>query len=168
MKRKDIGLPGIITLFEDKEGSVSIIDGQHRVGMLAILSMKKAPGLQFSLDKILVEVFKNQSQLDDSIIAGDLFSDINKAEPVKLIDMPGEANRDHLRIINPVAETLEQMFPNMFKPNARCLPPHLHLDTFRELLYNSEIIKKYNIKDADKLLEWIFDRNKIMEERCVS
>lgn len=168
LKRKDIGLPGVITLFEDKGGNLSVLDGQHRVGMLTILNsmnLKKGDGLLFDLDKILVEVFPDTSKGDGHLFASDLFSDINKAEPVKLIDMPGEADRDILRIINPVAETIEDMYPDMFKANVRCLPPHLNVDNFRSMLYNGDIMKRYDVNDEEQLLKWILEKNDAMRER---
>jgi len=44
--------------------------------------------LQLNLNQILVEVFPSTSSDDH---AQDIFTIINKAEPVKLVDMPGVA-----------------------------------------------------------------------------
>ena len=32
-----LGIPGVISLMEDDDGRLSILDGQHRVGMMALL-----------------------------------------------------------------------------------------------------------------------------------
>ena len=168
LKRKQIGLPGVITLFEGKLGDLSILDGQHRVGMLTILdhlSETKKDGLLFDLERILVEVFPDVTSDGENMFAADLFSDINKAEPIKIIDLPGEADREILKMINPVAETIEKMFPEMFKPNARCLPPHLNVDNFRTMLYIGEVMKRYDLKNAEQLLDWLLERNREMGER---
>jgi len=55
LKDSRFGLPGAITLAEGRNGELSIIDGQHRVGMLAILS-KISPATDV-FDNILVEVY---------------------------------------------------------------------------------------------------------------
>jgi len=44
LKTKQIGLPGIITLHETRDGRLSIIDGQHRVGMILVL-LERNPGV---------------------------------------------------------------------------------------------------------------------------
>jgi hypothetical protein len=89
MKSLELGLPGIIALHESVDGKLSILDGQHRVGMMTILQEKANDGhLQLNLNQILVEVFPSTSSDDH---AQDIFTEINKAEPVKLVDMPGVA-----------------------------------------------------------------------------
>ena len=89
MKSLELGLPGIIALHESVDGKLSILDGQHRVGMMTILQEKANDGhLQLNLNQILVEVFPSTSSDDH---AQDIFTIINKAEPVKLVDMPGVA-----------------------------------------------------------------------------
>jgi len=100
-KMKDEGLggvSGVISCVEDRSGNLSIIDGQHRVGMLSILNKKRASdprandhGQLDFIDKILVEVYQTPKQED---VAGKgksgdfvekMFTEINKAEPIKLV-----------------------------------------------------------------------------------
>ena len=66
---------------EDATPELGILDGQHRVGALAILMGKGAWGE--TPPRVLVEVHR----LDDMRDAPRLFRDINKAEPVREIDM---------------------------------------------------------------------------------
>lgn len=78
-------LSGVITMFSDKlSGRSGIVDGQHRAGALMILSQE---GYWEGLDQnILIDVFETES--DEQVVA--LFKEINSAEPVRLVDMPGE------------------------------------------------------------------------------
>lgn len=78
-------LSGVITMFSDKlSGQSGIVDGQHRAGALMMLSQQ---GYWDGLEKnILIDVFETEN--DEEIVA--LFKEINSAEPVRLVDMPGE------------------------------------------------------------------------------
>lgn len=91
----EFGVPGVITIFAhpSKESSnyeevTGVVDGQHRLGGLQIM----ATGGTWPLDwgtvtgsRILTEVYP----LSGSHSVEALFTQINQAEPVKLIDMPG-------------------------------------------------------------------------------
>ena len=81
-------LSGVITMFCDKETGLSgIVDGQHRAGALMMLSQQ---GHWEGHEKnILIDVFETKS--DEEVVA--LFKEINSAEPVRLVDMPGEVRR---------------------------------------------------------------------------
>ena len=78
-------LSGVITMFCDKiSGQSGIVDGQHRAGALMLLSQGGHwDGLE---QNILIDVFETDN--DEQIVA--LFKEINSAEPVRLVDMPGE------------------------------------------------------------------------------
>lgn len=78
-------LSGVITMFCDKlSGRSGIVDGQHRAGALMLLSQEGHwDGQEHN---ILIDVFETES--DEQIVA--LFKEINSAEPVRLVDMPGE------------------------------------------------------------------------------
>jgi hypothetical protein len=78
-------LSGVITMFCDKQsGRSGIVDGQHRAGALMLLSQEGHWDGQEQ--NILIDVFETES--DEQIVA--LFKEINSAEPVRLVDMPGE------------------------------------------------------------------------------
>ena len=81
-------LSGVITMFSDSlTGQSGIVDGQHRAGALMMLSQQGHwDGLE---NNILIDVFETKS--DEEIVA--LFKEINSAEPVRLVDMPGEVGQ---------------------------------------------------------------------------
>jgi hypothetical protein len=66
----------------------------------------------------------------------DLFTEINKAEPVRLVDMPGEGAAAHVRaVLAEAAAALAERHPAMVKPSARCKAPHINLDVFRDEIF---------------------------------
>ena len=121
-----VTLPGVITLIkkggfveeqpslEDERASLAVVDGQHRIGALAMLAAEGK--LDASLPRVIVEVFPdNEGEGDEgegvgeaagatkkktkkttstttkkkkNAYASQIFADINKAEPVKLVDLP--------------------------------------------------------------------------------
>jgi len=167
LKSLELGLPGVIALHEATDGQLSILDGQHRVGMMTILEEWRNDGtIDFDLNQILVEVFpQSQSPLASETHAQDIFTEINKAEPVKLVDMPGVAKVTERRIINEAAALLEEKFPDMFKPSQRCRAPHLNVDNLRDSIFAAGIIKRHNIKSQKALITWVLGKNKEMEEK---
>lgn len=167
MKSLDTGLPGIITLHEDSDGQLSILDGQHRVGMMAILQEKKAQvdDSLLDLDRILVEVFPNLDPESRPKHAEDIFVEINKAEPVKLVDLPGVAKGSERKIIDGAADSLRSKYPDMFKPSQRCRAPHLNLDNLRDALFASDVLKRHSIKSDKALLNWMEEKNMEMAAR---
>mmetsp|Transcript_21364 Transcript_21364/g.29945 ORF Transcript_21364/g.29945 Transcript_21364/m.29945 type:complete len:101 (+) Transcript_21364:1032-1334(+) len=87
--------------------------------MMAILQNDdNAQDLKFDLENILVEVFPQTSN-SSRTLAQDIFTEINKAEPVKLLDMPGIAKDADRRLINKVSHKLNHLYPDMFKPSQR-------------------------------------------------
>ena len=89
---------------KSKDGQLAILDGQHRICMMSILEGKKimADNAGIDFDRILVEVFPKPamktppSPIDDNDNnhAQEIFTGINKTEPVKLVDMQGTTKRD--------------------------------------------------------------------------
>ena len=106
-EKMHLGFPGIICLYEDREGKLSIIDGQHRVGMMQALREdrnKANEGEEFGLgfdnaknwneqenyfQNVLVEVYSessianavnndNDKEIDYRM---QIFQEINKAKP---------------------------------------------------------------------------------------
>jgi hypothetical protein len=81
------GIPGVITMYHNKlSGEVGIVDGQHRAGALLLLA-QQGHWNEYARN-IVVDVFTVDKE--DDIAA--LFKEINSAEPVRLIDMPGEVS----------------------------------------------------------------------------
>jgi hypothetical protein len=92
------GWPGTISVVEYEDSNKGkknvLVDGQHRLGAYTLLSRQmksknpEAP-LPPGMTEILVEVYP---ALDESK-AAELFTEINKAEPCKIIDLPQVAER---------------------------------------------------------------------------
>lgn len=167
MKSLDIGLPGVISIHENTEGELGILDGQHRVGMMTILSNKVDNDSSSVFDKVLVEVFPQHTSSNENH-AQDIFLEINKAEPVKLVDMPGIAKVSDRKIINQAADTLCEAYPEMFKPSQRCRPPHLNVDNLRDAIFAAGVLNRHSFKSQKALVDWMMKQNKIMGEKIRS
>ncbi|KAL3915386.1 MAG: hypothetical protein SGILL_005679 [Bacillariaceae sp.] len=161
LKSLHLGLPGVIGLYEATDGSLKIIDGQHRIGMLKVLE-EKAAADEFGFDKILVEVYPQKDQANEDSHAKDLFLEVNKAEPVKLVDLPGVAKAGDRKIINEGADRLQAKYPDMFSPSQRCRAPHLNIDNLRDALFASNILTKHSIKSPKSLEQWILGQNELL------
>lgn len=92
MKSMHLGFPGVICVHEALDGKLSILDGQHRVGMMASMREKRNKDMEATgkvyeddsmFDKVLVEVYPQRGESAEKH-AEELFLEINKAEPVKL------------------------------------------------------------------------------------
>lgn len=75
---------------------------------------------EFDFGKILVEVYPQRENLTGEKQARSIFLEVNKAEPVKLVDLPGVAKPKYRKVINEGAALLQERFPDMFKPSQRC------------------------------------------------
>jgi hypothetical protein len=164
MKSLGIGLPGVISIHENTEGELGILDGQHRVGMMTILSDRVNNDSSSIFDKVLVEVFPQHASSNENH-AQDIFLEINKAEPVKLVDMPGIAKISDRKIINQAADTLCEAYPEMFKPSQRCRPPHLNIDNLRDAIFAAGVLNRHSFKSQKALAEWMMKQNQIMGEK---
>eukprot|EP00531_Pseudo-nitzschia_arenysensis_P010334 CAMPEP_0116128526 /NCGR_PEP_ID=MMETSP0329-20121206/7406_1 /TAXON_ID=697910 /ORGANISM="Pseudo-nitzschia arenysensis, Strain B593" /LENGTH=416 /DNA_ID=CAMNT_0003622669 /DNA_START=5 /DNA_END=1255 /DNA_ORIENTATION=- len=162
MKTLSLGLPGVIGIFEKTDGGLNIIDGQHRIGMLKMLG-KKVPEDGFDFENVLVEVYPAQEETNQDSQVQDIFVEVNKAEPVKLVDMPGVAKAKDRKIITEVAESLRQKYPDMFSESQRCRSPHLNIDNLRDALFASKIIDKHSLKTSKAMEDWIMKRNDMLE-----
>ena len=202
-----MGIPGVISLMEEEDGRLSILDGQHRVGMMALLEeeqrkrREKCAGTdedndsndgvsnsnnhvhtdelaQLDLENVLVEVFlprkynhdksgssapRRQEEYHDD--KATIFTEINKAEPVKLLDLPGVTNKRTRDIIDYAASHFHDTFPAMFSPSPRCRSPHLNLDNLRDALFASEVIQREKIGSGGELVKWITKRNEQLRIR---
>jgi len=152
------GFPGIITLFtlpNKKQGhkDASLIDGQHRVGALKVL---QANGNLLKRDeKVLVEVF----DLDDEKEVEKLFSDINSAQPLQLIDLPETLPNGDKKIIDEACERIKHLFPEMFKASKLCPRPYINIDTLRDNLREANILEQHEIKNTQDLVNWMLESN---------
>lgn len=129
--------------------------------MLKVME-EKVSGDDFNFGKVLVEVFPAREEQDDDSQAKELFLEVNKAEPVKLVDLPGVAKAKDRNIINEVAERLRDKYPDMFSDSQRCRTPHLNIDNLRDALFASKIIEKHSLKTSNALEDWILERNDML------
>lgn len=158
-----LGLPGIISIYEDETGDLAIIDGQHRVGMLAILEERQGTGECLNLDQVLVEVFP-QTHLEE-FGPKDIFLEINMAEPVKLVDIPDVALPTINEIITEAADKLEESYPEMFKSTPRCRAPHVNIDNLRDSIFGAEVMKRHSLTTSESLVEWILAQNTLLKDQ---
>ena len=158
--------PGSITMFEDTRaesgaggaGAFGILDGQHRVGaMRMLLESGTAAGCDAGARAtVLVEVFPTH---DDAHTA-QLFMDINKAQPVQLVDMPMGADHEaHRATIDVAAESLLAAFPAMFSSSQKCRSPHVNVDVLRQDLFDAGIVAELGLAQEGALLDWLLARN---------
>jgi hypothetical protein len=125
--------------------------------MMAILKNKDTSG-QVDWNDIVVEVYPQQAHHTDTH-AQEIFVEVNKAEPVRLVDMPGVAKSADRKMITSVAEKLEATYPDMFSPSQNCRSPHLNIDNLRDALFGSDILKRHSFKSAKALETWIMEQN---------
>jgi len=159
-------LPGVISCCEFAEDSqqpvsqprVLILDGQHRRGALRYMADKKA--WNSSEESILVEVFPVSEEKQ----AKDLFVEINRAEPIRLVDLPDQANEDIKKALEYAASELEKRYPAMFKLTSRCRIPHVYSDALRDDLFQSGLLDRLQIKTGEECLEFLLNVNQKMSE----
>lgn len=122
---------------------------------------------EIDLDNILVEVYKEIPEYGEEH-AKDIFLEVNKAEPVKLLDMPGVATAKDRTIINRGAQLLMERYPSMFSPSQKCRVPNLNIDNLRDALFAANVIKRHNLTTAGALENWLLDQNAKMESKYQS
>ena len=164
MKTLHLGLPGVIGIYESSDGNLSIIDGQHRMGMLRELSSRSGVD-GFDFDRILVEVYPQKEGMDEMEHAQEFFSEVNKAQPVRLLDLPGMAKPSHLNMINGAAKSIKDSYPEMFSESNRCRPPHLNEDNLRDAIFAAGVIERHSLKTPKQLQDWIITQNEIMQAK---
>jgi hypothetical protein len=176
LKTLHLGLPGVICLHEEENGKLSILDGQHRVGMMKIIQEKQDQEKKgnagkpkssdyVDLDNVLVEVYPQNSKIRPADHAQDIFMEINKAEPIKLVDMPGMATAKDRNMISQAVYKLEDQYPTMFSPSQRCRAPNVNVDNLRDNVFAANVIKRHNIKSASQLLDWMLQENDRLEKK---
>lgn len=137
-----------------------LIDGQHRLGAAHVLSQRNK--LEGVLAQILVEVYP---PMEDARVK-ELFVEINRAEPVLLIDMPegGASESDNAKLTT-AAEVLRERYPEMFKASHNCRAPHVNVDVLREQMHKAELLGRLGVKTAEQLIEWIEGTNALLATR---
>lgn len=176
IKSMELGFPGAICLHEAPTGKLSIVDGQHRVGMMSALKetinkkLEKGDDIGTLKDtdaifeRVLVEVYPEPKLEEGEEPVGDgyaeqVFSEINKAEPVKLIDMPGVASKVDRQIITDGVETLKEQYGGMFSPSQRCRLPNVNVDNLRSAIFGANLLKRHKLTTSKKLTDWLLKQN---------
>eukprot|EP00531_Pseudo-nitzschia_arenysensis_P001090 CAMPEP_0116126674 /NCGR_PEP_ID=MMETSP0329-20121206/6453_1 /TAXON_ID=697910 /ORGANISM="Pseudo-nitzschia arenysensis, Strain B593" /LENGTH=908 /DNA_ID=CAMNT_0003620763 /DNA_START=187 /DNA_END=2913 /DNA_ORIENTATION=- len=172
IKSMELGFPGVIGLYEASSGKMSIVDGQHRVGMMAALKETMRKKMEKGddsfddtygvFDEVLVEVYpepESSAPADGDAFAEKVFLEINKAEPVKLIDMPGVASAADRQVITEAVESLQDQFGAMFSSSQRCRVPNVNVDNLRSVIFGANILKRHKLTTSNKLLEWLLEQN---------
>ena len=139
-----------------------LIDGQHRLGAAHLLAKKNR--LNGALAQILVEVYTPR---EESAIK-ELFTEINRAEPVLLVDLPGEsggASSGDNAVLTAAAETLRERYPHMFKPSHACRSPHLNVDMLRAEMHSADVLTRQGITSSEALVDWIEAQNEELASR---
>ena len=177
-KEAVFSLPGVVTLAEGtaavrgkktkKKSSLlfgasantgaHILDGQHRVGALEILLSQ---GVIAPDHTVLVEVFEN---VDDAR-ASEIFTEINAAQPVRFVDMPGVAPPDVKWMLEGAAQRIKELYPAMFSASERCKIPNVNLDVLREELFSAEVVNRFGIADEDAFVTWLEGENAKLAQR---
>eukprot|EP00977_Amphora_coffeiformis_P016798 scaffold5317_cov160-Amphora_coffeaeformis.AAC.6 len=161
MNTLHLGLPGVICLFEDKDGQLSVLDGQHRIGMMKILLEKE---VDIDLERVLVEVYPapaDGKEEDASEYASEIFTEINKAEPVKSVDI--FATKGDRKILVGGVEALKERYTAMFSPSLKCRPPNVNVDNLRDGIFAANVLKSNNIKTPKALYEWLLKQNQALK-----
>ena len=117
------------------------------------------------MQQVLVEVYPQSPQIRSGDHAQDLFLEINKAEPVKLVDMPGVASARDRKTISEAVNKLEGKLPKMFSASQRCRAPNVNVDNLRDNFFAANVLKRHNMKSTNKLLEWLLDQNEAVGKR---
>ena len=184
-KQMHLGFPGIICLYEDSKGKLSIIDGQHRVGMMQALRESRKKKIasedggneqdsawneqESHFQNILVEVYSESSagnaiEADDSDFdyRAQIFQEINKAEPMSLVDEVSKAER---KVIADGVSILKYLYPDMFIASKQCRPPNTNANTLRNIIVGSNLLKRHEeLTTGKKLADWLVMQNAAMGE----
>jgi len=154
-------LSGVITMFLDaKSNKHGIIDGQHRVGALMLLSQQGY--WDENARNVVVDVF---TTTDEAQISA-LFREINSGEPVRLVDMPGEGMEINRKaLLDDATDKLSSLYPQMFKTTTRCKPPHLNCDVIRDEIFAADLMNRLQIANSDDLLRYFLAVNDKFSKR---
>lgn len=182
----NLGFPGIICLYEDADGKLFVIDGQHRVGMMQALREKRNKIIEDKTElkekdmygetwkdqekyfqAVLVEVYSevSKAKMTNSASEGrsyaeQVYVEINKAEPLTLVDIPGVASETERKIISEAVMILKRLYSDMFGSSQRCRSPNVNIDNLRDSIFGSNILKRHNkLTSGEELADWLMSQN---------
>jgi site-specific recombinase XerD len=67
-------------------------------------------------------------------------------------------------ILDGTTDLLVNEYPDMFKPTSKCRPPHLHVDTLREQIFDKDVISRHDIKSVEQFRKYIAEVNEKLLE----
>merc|ERR1712070_687965 len=105
--------------------------------------------------QILVEVHSVEAEDEVAL----LFADINKAQPLSLVDMPGaipETTRVHL---HEATDIMAERYTPMFSDSLRCRAPNVNVDKLRDDIFQSGVIARHRLNSTNDLVEWLEQTN---------
>ena len=106
-------------------------------------------------DEVLVEVFPDVSDAK----AAELFTEINAAQPVRFVDMPGVVAPEMKWALEGAAGALKNKYPAMFSESARCKIPNVNLDALREQLHEAEVARRFGLRTESDFTAWMGAEN---------
>lgn len=159
--KRSFHMPGVLTMFQDSHSDqTGIIDGQHRAAALVILAQEGHwdPYAR----NVMVDVFPTGSEQE--VMA--LFTEINRAEPVRLIDMPtNDPVSSKMKIV--IDETVEQLnseYPTMFG-GPRCRAPNVNADKWRDDLFQSQFMSRHKLRTSKQLYRALIKINRALHRQ---
>ncbi len=133
-----------------------VIDGQHRLIACNTWHLKGGKPVP-----LLVQVYRLQHA--DEI--KQLFLELNKAESIQEVDLPDSLAPPVRLIIQKAVQALQEQYPAMFKPSARCRAPHVNAAVLRDQIFQSRARQLGKISSASSLLSLIQAANSRLAQR---
>lgn len=153
---KKFNFIGVIYICGIHNKNYAIIDGQHRLVAIYKLA-QKYPAELFNIMVWVSDVENENKRIE-------MFQNINLARPISIPDLILD---DHSDIINKTAGYFFENYKNFFVDNTVLKPrrPNMKLDTFKNELYESDIIEKLQIKNVKELIHYINQYNTILSNQ---
>lgn len=130
---------------------------------MSILKEAKDTG-NIDFSRILVEVY-SEVTCQGETNAKDLFLEVNKAEPVKLVDMPGVASQKDRKIITGGVDRIQNKYDKMFSASQKCQKPHVNIDNLRDAIFAAQVISRHSIKSDSAMEKWLLTQNDLMAKK---
>lgn len=187
-----LGFPGVICLHEDIKGKLIIIDGQHRVGMMQALrearnKVKKEQTETEDLghdrdvwkeqeqyfQDVIVEVYSDASMGNATLTDNEgrsyveqLYTEINKAEPMRLVNITSLALKNDRIIVSEALLTLQHLHSAMFSPSQRCRSPDVNMNNLCNFILGSNLLQKHKneLTNGKTLADWLILQNAAIGE----